>query len=300
MDSEQPGRPLVDRPTGSEPAVKVSFRPQGRHPGLPAEVFDSAELAERIPEPHRGRSQRADFHLLIVCVDGEGSHFVDFVEYPLARGSVIRIRPGQTHEHVNLGTRSTFTVIWRAEHHVDEAARPPWFPGGPDPTLFVLSPETLERVTLWIGELRTEQDRFDGSSQRVDLIRTILRGLLLLVEEESGADVNPPVLPDAYVELRELLERELYERPSVQQLARQLGYSSRTLDRACQSVSDQTAREVVDERIRLELRRQLADESISIGQVRRRFGFDEATNFTKFVRRIVGQTPVEFRESFQS
>ncbi|NNE94954.1 MAG: helix-turn-helix domain-containing protein [Acidimicrobiales bacterium] len=129
-------------------------------------------------------------------------------------------------------------------------------------------------------------------------MRTILRVLLLLIDGESDDDGSRTVLPAAYVELRELLERELYERPSVQALARQLGYSSRTLDRACKSVAGRTARQVVDDRVRLELRRLLADESIPIGQVGRSFGFDEATNFTKFVRRVVGLSPGEFRQSF--
>ncbi len=299
MGSDQPSEAGLDRCRESERAVEVSFQPQGRHPELPVEVFDREELLARIPQSHRGRRHRTDFHLLLICVDGSASHFVDFVEYRLTPGTAIRIRPGQTYEYVDISELAVFTVIWRAEHHVDQKGRPPWFPGGPDPTRFVLAAEILERVTMWVGELRAEQQRFDGSSQRSDLMRTILRGLLLLVENESG-DEPTVELPPAYLELRELLEGQLYERPSVQRLARELGYSSRTLDRACHSVSGRTARQVVDDRIRLELRRLLSDESISIGQVGHLFGFDEATNFTKFVRRVVGQSPGEFRRSFPS
>ena len=294
MDSGQ----RAGLPAASEPAIEVSFSPQGRHPGLPAEVFDRAELLERIPGPHLGRRQRADFHLLFLCLEGESSHVVDFVEYPLTPGTVVRIRPGQTHQYVDLSELSMFIVIRRAEHHVEEAGRPPWFPGSPDPTRFVLTHDLVGRATTWVGELRIEQDRFDGSSRRTDLMSTILRGLVLLVEEGSGQHADESALPVAYVELRELLESDLYERPSVQRLAHELGYSSRTLDRACQAVSGQTAREVVDERIRLELRRLLADETIPIGRVRRMFGFGEASNFTKYARRIVGQTPLEFRQEY--
>lgn len=294
MDAEHRAGPSAE----SEPAIEVSFSPQGRYPGLPLETFDRAELVERIPGSHLGRRQRADFHLLFLCTGGESSHVVDFVEYPLTTGTVLRIRPGQTHQYIDLTELSMLVVIWRAEHHPEPAGRPPWFPGGPDPTRFVLMPDLAGRATTWIGELRAEQERFDGSARRTDLMLTILRGLLLLVEEGAGQRAEDTALPVAYVELRERLEADLYERPSVQRLARQLGYSSRTLDRACQAVSGQTAREVVDERIRLELRRLLADETMPIGQVRRTFGFDEASNFTKYVRRVVGQTPLEFRQSF--
>ena len=212
-------------------------------------------------------------------------------------GTAIRIRPGQTYQYVEADELSMFTVIWRAEHHIEPPGRPPWFPGGPDPTRYELSPELLDRVLAWVRELRVEQDRFDGSPRRVDLIRTILRGLLLHVDEAASTEETMTALPAPYVELRELLERDLYQRPSVQELARRLGYSSRTLDRACKTVAGRTARQVVDDRLRLELRRLLADDSIPIAQVRRSFGFEEATNFTKFVRRVIGESPGEFRRS---
>ncbi|MGI9616897.1 MAG: helix-turn-helix domain-containing protein [Acidimicrobiales bacterium] len=298
MHAGHPSESALDRSAESEHVIEVSFRPQGRDPALPVEVFDREELFGRVPESHRAHRHRADFHVLLVCVEGSGSHVVDFVEYPLTSGTAIRIRPGQTYQYVDLGGLSMFTVIWRAEHHIEEPGRPPWFPGGPEPTRFELSEEILRRVTVWMGELRAEQERFNGSSPRIDLMRTILRGLLMLIDQESGREPKPTALPAAYLELRELLEQELYARPSVRQLAQELGYSTRTLDRACQEVSVQTARQVIDDRVRLELRRLLADESIPIGQVRRSFGFDEATNFTKFVRRVVGQSPGEFRQSF--
>ncbi|NND04239.1 MAG: AraC family transcriptional regulator, partial [Acidimicrobiia bacterium] len=95
---------VVEPPAGAEPApvadpdrlVEVSFRPQGRHPGLPAEVFDREELLGRIPASHWGRRHRTDFNLLLVCVEGSGAHVVDFVEYSLTPGTAIRVRPGQT------------------------------------------------------------------------------------------------------------------------------------------------------------------------------------------------------------
>ncbi len=97
---------------------------------------------------------------------------------------------------------------------------------------------------------------------------------------------------------RKVLESRLFERLSVSDLAAEIGYSTRTLDRACESVLGQTAKEVLDERISLELRRLLADTQQPIAAVRDQFRFDDSSNFTKFVRRHLGESPADFRRGF--
>ena len=63
-------------------------------------------------------------------------------------------------------------------------------------------------------------------------------------------------------------------------------------------VSGQTAKQVIDERVALEIRRYLADSSRSIAEVRAELGYDDSSNFSKFVRRHLGQTPADFRKQF--
>ena len=79
-----------------------------------------------------------------------------------------------------------------------------------------------------------------------------------------------------------VLELRLFERLSVSALAAEIGYSARILERACESVSGQTAKQVVDERISLELRRLLADSQRPMSAVREQCWFDNSSNFTKF------------------
>lgn len=293
MDAEARDGSPAGAPTLGDPPIELSFRPQGRRLGLPVEIFTGAELRDRIPAHHRRRPQRADFNLLLVHDADRTTHAVDFVRHSLTKGSAVRIRPGQTYQFLDPQALPSHVVIWRVEHQVERPGQ--WFPGGPSPTAFQLEPAAMKRVRTWLDELRTQQSTFDRSPRHVELMRTILRGLLLLVEESDGETDATPALPDTYVELRGLLEEQLYSRPSVQDLSRQLGCSARTLDRVCQRVTGHTAKHVVEERIGLELRRLLADESVAIGKVRRSFGFDESSNFAKYVRRLLGHPPAEFR-----
>ena len=78
-------------------------------------------------------------------------------------------------------------------------------------------------------------------------------------------------------------------------MAEDLGYSTRTLDRACQRATGRTAKQVVDERISLEVRRLLTHTDLPVARIATDLGFDDASNFTKFVKRQLGLPPSEVR-----
>ena len=94
---------------------------------------------------------------------------------------------------------------------------------------------------------------------------------------------------------RVAMERQLHERPTVTSLARALGYSTRTLDRACVEASGHTAKYLLDERVALEVRRLLTYSNRSVAQIATSLGFADASNFSKFVKRQLGEGPLEIR-----
>ena len=96
--------------------------------------------------------------------------------------------------------------------------------------------------------------------------------------------------------LRQLLEERLTSHPSVVSLAAELGYSTRTLDRACQAAAGRTAKQLLDERISLEVRRLLTHTTRPISQIGAELGFDDPSNFSKFVRRQLGSSPRDVRQ----
>lgn len=280
----------------SDRPLDLGFSPQLHHPSVPVEVIEWSELMARMPDPYVPRRQRAQFNQLIVCTAGEGSHGVDFSPLTLGVGTMARIRPGQVQQFRAPATFEARMVIWPVESQPPDPGTPPWFPGSATPSSWQLTTAQLDRVLGWIDELRRQQEAFDGSRRRADLMRTILGALLLTLDVElCGDPALPAGLPTAYLDLRAQLELDLPQRPSAASLARRIGYSTRTLDRACQAVSGQTARQVIDERIALEIRRHLADTTRSLAEIRTSLGFDDSSNFTRFVIRHLGQSPADIR-----
>lgn len=291
--SRSPTSVGVNRTT--EPVVEVHYNPAGPNADLPVEALTGTELADRMPAEHTASLQRLGFHLLIVCSEGEGTHDIDFTRHRIRAGSVLHVRPGQAQKFCDADTVTTELLLW-PDALQPEAER--WFPSGKTPTSFEADPAELASISRFIAEMRREQLVFDQTKRRADLLKALLQVVLAKVDTLQGAPADPSPFPPLYRQLRELLEDRVLDRPSAASLASELGYSVRTLDRAAHAATSLTAKQVIDERIGLELRRQLADQSRPMSSIRIAFGFVDASAFAKFARRHVGEPPTVFRARF--
>jgi AraC-like DNA-binding protein len=81
----------------------------------------------------------------------------------------------------------------------------------------------------------------------------------------------------------------------VEDFARGLGYSVRTLTRATCAAVGFGAESFIDDRVLLEAKRQLVHSDLAATAIGERLGFPDATVFTKFFRQRAGETPAAFR-----
>ncbi|MEM8922683.1 MAG: helix-turn-helix transcriptional regulator [Actinomycetota bacterium] len=277
--------------------MEVEFSPQQGHRNLPVEVLDRSELMARLQSREVAIRQRVGFHQLLLCTEGTGRHIVDFEPVELSPGTVLRIYPGQVQQFVPDAAFEAAMVVWPVEsHHADPTARP-WYPGSDVPTRWTLDDALAAKLMEWVDELRLEQARYQDSPLHSSLLQALLCALLMrLAIEVPGTSPEGSRLPQAYVDYREIIEEMLYERPTVVSLADRMGYSTRTLDRACHQVAGTSARDVLDERIALEVRRLLTHTNRPITRIAADVGFSDSSNFSKFVKRHLGRLPSEIRE----
>ena len=280
----------LDRP------VQVDFQPNTHHAHLPYEVLDRSSVIAKKSATDYDMRQRPDFHQLVVCTKGSGTHIVDFEPVNLQRGTLLRIHPGQVQSFVPQQPFDATMLIWPigAESEGNDAM--PWYPGSNAATSWRLDEVLLARTNGWLAELREEQAKFTGSPASKELLRTLMRSFLLrLTSELPPSDPSPSHLPPPYIDLRHAIERALYDRPTISTLAARIGYSTRTLDRACDFAVGKTAKQVLDERVALEVRRLLTHTDRSVASIGLEFGFTDASNFSKFVKRHLGQLPTTLR-----
>ncbi|MEM9518521.1 MAG: AraC family transcriptional regulator [Actinomycetota bacterium] len=276
------------------PTPIAGFNPQA-HPLLPVEAIPRAELRhqqlrQRLAGPHRH-----DFHQLIVCHGGEGMHVVDQQPIEMRRGRVLHVHPGQVHEYRFEPDFEAWVVVYR--DGLPQAVPPggEWFPGSTAPVRWDFVDDEFDAILCDVKSIADEQDRFDGSVGAVMLIESLLATLFARVHRHDGVAADSSTYNETFVRYRRLVEEHFRHRPTVAWCARELGYSVRTLDRACHSAVGQSAKAVLDDRVALDIRRLLVHTDASVTNVGAAFDFHSASSFTKFVNRHLGASPSAIR-----
>ena len=268
------------------------------------EVLPLDRLRQRTTQQQLAMPQRVDFHHLLLVEEGHGRHMVDFVEFDLQPGAVLLVQPGQVQQwRMGSGVQGQLTLIsgealapsmQRAETDMWLLALSEW------PTISTPSQGLFMEARASMGRLEADVQRFKGTDLEVAIIRHELLTLLLRLARELRS-IHPERETTREAEIHALFVKELEmsytRRMSVLDYARRLGFSERTVSRACLSTTGRTAKQVTDDRVVLEAKRLLVHSQASAARIGHQLGFTEPTNFVKFFKRVVGCTPLSFREA---
>jgi AraC-like DNA-binding protein len=101
-----------------------------------------------------------------------------------------------------------------------------------------------------------------------------------------------------YRDFERLLATTMPPPRTVQRCAQLLGCSSRTLTRACLSAVGTSPKALVDQALAVEAQRLLSEPGSTATAVASALGFAEPSHFTRFFKRITGETPSTFATTF--
>ncbi len=286
---------------GQPAVVERGYRNPTR-PGWGLEVLTWEKLRDRLSPAEFLRPHRLDFHQLTLVSHGEGAGTVDFVDHPCSPGTLLHVRPGQVHRlpRASDGTKGLDATI---------VLFTPDFPPRLPTTVRVtddpfgiaawqLDTADHHRFRHAFSDLATEYASNTAPEITRDLLRQLLAAVLLRIarlpvsaNNSSGAPAEPFRL------FEHELERSFAVSHRANDYSARLGYSLKTLDRACLRSTGHTTKHLIDTRVTLEAKRLLAHTELPVAVIGRRLGFTEATNFGKFFARTTGQTPGHFRDT---
>ncbi|MET9793308.1 AraC family transcriptional regulator [Streptomyces canus] len=283
---------------GDGPIPGFGFNP----PAAPVsgfEVTDLAALHGRMRGGSLERVHRVDFHTVTLITEGSGEHTVDFVGYPCRPGTLLWIRPGQVQRFDRPGTMNGTHLLFTPAFPPRLASTVRLIDEWYGPVCWQLGVgRDYATVSTLAGQLRSEFTR-PGGTASPDILQLLLATVLLHIGRlpRHGAHADSHAGGETYARFRTELEHSYAATRRAEDYAHRLGYTVKTLTRACLAATGQTVKQVIDARVALEAQRLLAHSDEPVTTIARRLGFSEPTNFGKFFTRHTGSTPGDFRRA---
>ena len=276
-----------------------------RRPEFDIEVMRLSELFGRVDQAHFRPPQRPQFHLLFLITRGQGRHLIDFRIHPCRPGTVLHVRPGQVQQYLGDRTFEAVVVLFSRVFVLPDLALAKL--SGLDSLIDHVLPTGVLQATgeesrlaaKDFARLADEYGRTDGTLLGVRIIQHLLNVLLLRLATLSTSgehDVVPFTAASRTVaRFQRELERRLGQSNRVDDFARWLGCSTKTLRTSCITMRGLGPKAMIEQRLVLEAQRMLAHTALPVERIGAELGFSEPANFARLFRRFAGTSPGRFR-----
>ena len=284
----------------------ITFQP-GSTDNFGFEIVPISEIAKNKnshthdPEmPHQLK-----FYNLIFFTQGSGRHFIDFNWFPVQENSLIYLTKDQISAFEFSENLKGYCIIFTEEYFVNS------FSNLTNDFVFRLFNPELFSPILQIGQnsdfltyfnlLLKEYGRPHSFNHK-----TIINSLLtILISKAENLKQNLTFhISDAakiilYQNFISLLEKNLTYSRSANFYAKELAVSYKHLNTVCKELINKTAKNVIDDFIILQAKRNLINSTTNSAELAYKLGFEDPTNFTKYFKKNTGLTPKSFIKSLK-
>lgn len=263
--------------------------------------FEILRLEELIKMHHQiaSKPHRLDFFQLIYIAEGTGMHTVDFQRIKFQTGSFIPVAKDQVQQfHIDFEVKG-YLILFTSDFLVREQINYRYLYD-----FIVFNSQLLpiglqcDSETRLLIEMLAKAYFYEKEIEQEELLRNYLKIILIRLEHNKRSfyrTQNDSVL-NLTMRFKKALDSNICYKTKVADICEILGVNSKKLNIALKLASDKTAKEYLDERVVLEIKRLLSYSEFSIKEIAYKIGFEDATNMTKYFKKHTSYLPQEFRE----
>ena len=260
--------------------------------GVGMELYRMPEFFQQLKGVETDTMHLHGFYEIIWFQKGSGTHYVDFNQYAIAPGTIIFISPGQIHSFDTKHDQEGYVLKICAELFDDFVSL----------SCVTVQDKDSAALEMLIGAMQEELKKEDSLGHR-EALHALVK-LFVIMVRRSYAEINPStpnphkVSYKAFLNFRKLIEENYCRLHTVKDYASLLNVSSKTLTLYVNECSKYSPLELINNRIILEAKRLLRYSVLSVKEIAFRLGFEDPSYFAKFFKRLVKQSPADYRESF--
>ena len=259
--------------------------------GVGLELYHMPEFFRQLKGMETDTMHMHGFYEIIWFQSGSGSHYVDFNRYPISAGSIFFISPGQIHSFDTSHDQQGYVLKVCTELFDDFA----------NLSCAKVQEKDCAALEMLVRAMEAELKNEDSLAHK-EALQALVKLFVIMVRRSyeglSPSTINPQKPSyKAFQNFRKLIEENYCRLHAVKDYASLLGVSSKTLTLYAGEFSNYTPLELINNRIILEAKRLLRYSILSVKEIAFRLGFDDPSYFGKFFKRIVKQSPADYRES---
>ena len=241
------------------------------------------------------------FYLLVLFTKGSGFHTVDFNTYEIQPNSLFVMKPGQVHSwqlsedidgYIAFYSQEVYNVYF-GKKQIDEYSFYRDLKNSPE---IILNESQIQEISNYFNLLLEENNKNElkKTDKLLNLLDVIHIELARIYESIHEHELHPYHLK--IKELEELVNQYFKTEKSPSFYADKMNMSLKHLNRICKNILDSTLTEFIYDKIILESKRLLSNNTMTIGEVANELGFENYSYFTKVFKKYTNLTPKGFKE----
>ncbi|BDY03491.1 AraC family transcriptional regulator [Ferrimonas sp. YFM] len=285
----------------SDPIPDVSYRPPSiEESGI--EILDLELFRSRLKHYHFDpyKPHRVKYYCFLYITEGQGEHLIDFERYPYDSGSVIFINPNQVHafdasdrpqgKMINMTpaffakSAANIRTSYFIPTHLNRASSP----------VLQLSPQLNHSCHALLKEVSLAQQ--EGADDEL-VVQLLFIALLVKLGRQRKSHLAhlSEQQKERFGQFLNLVEQHYIEAREASQYAQWMHTSYKSLNQLCKSCCGQTAKQLIDFRTILEIKRKLVMDGLSTQETASDLSFEDSSYLNKYFKRLTGQTPAAFK-----
>lgn len=234
------------------------------------------------------------------CEEGDFSHNIDFISYPLFAGRIYFISPGQAHawnvktynkEYKGFLITFNESFLLSGNKNLEQSLFKLFNPLDMTPYLEYEPKELMQTFPV----LQILEDEYRKKEKNFYILRSLLETLLHYMSKLKFI-ITPRMEIDCQrlVALRKEIEKYYKEEKSVEFYARKIELSSKRLNEIAKELTGETVTQILHHRILLEAKREIVSRTKTMQSISDELGFENPSYFARFFKKNEGVSPTEF------
>jgi len=254
-----------------------------------------------IAKPHKH-----DFYLTVLFTDGAGVHEVDFNSYPIKRGALFLMNPGQTH-HWEFSEKAKGYIFFHSKEFYNLSFPNknindyPFFYTSYNFPFLLLEEKELDLFCVFFKLILEEYTlnefmRHQKLALLVDLLYIETTRLYIKNEQNNSHKIEKGVA--FFRRLEQLIDQNFLTMKNASDYANELNISTKHLNKIVMNTVGQTTTDIIHQRILLEAKRLLTHGELTVQEIAFELGYEDTSYFSRLFKNKCGVSPSVFSKIY--